>query len=147
MDIYSDIISRITNPISFNKIYLIFNDKKLKENINEFDSYGWRILIFTIYHFLPFSFHVDKDIIYSELINLIHFLLINGADPNLTNYGVNGLNAIYFVLRNIHDIKVMKIILSMLIKYEANIKTSDKKNILENKNLDVQEFVIKTYFT
>ena len=116
MDIYSDIISRIINPACFNKIYVIFNDKKLKENINKFDSYGWRILIFTIYHFMPLSFNVDKDIIYSKLIDLIHFLLINGADPNLTNYSDNGLNAIQFALRYIRDIKVMNIILNMLIK-------------------------------
>lgn len=147
MDIYSDIISRINNPTIFNKIYLIFNNEKLKENINEFDSYGWRILTFTIYHFFPLSFNVNKDIIYFRLINLIYFLLINGANPNLTNYCDKGLNAIQFALRYIPEIRVMKIILNMLIEYGARIKRSDIKHIAENKNYYVVKFVFETYFT
>lgn len=117
------------------------------KHINQSDSYGWKILNFSIYHFFSYSFHVNKDIIYSKLITLIEFLLINGANPNLTNRENNtGLNAIQFALRYIRDIKVMEIILNMLVKYGAYIKVSDMEHILENKELDVQKFVIETYF-
>jgi hypothetical protein len=140
----------ITSNISISNdtFFLYFlNDKILIKDINQSDSDGWKILNFSIYHFFSYSFHVNKDIIYSKLITLINFLLINGANPNLINTDNTDRNAIQIALRFIRDIKVMEIILNMLVKYGAYIKVSDMEHILENKKLDVQEFVIKTYFT
>ena len=146
LDKINDLIS---SNISDDTLFLYFlNDKDLIKHINQSDSNGWKILNFSIYHFFYYyySFHVNKDIIYSKLITLIEFLLINGANPNLTNKENNtGLNAIQFALICIHDIRVMEIILNMLVKYGAYIKVSDMEHILENKK-DVQKFVIEKYF-